>query len=74
VRKQRPLTQIQLTVLTLKLDGATNQSIAEILGIHPATVSCKYSDIKRGIAKGAYNNLPENLSYQQSLPLFKNDI
>lgn len=67
MKKQRPLTEIQLTVLNLKLDGATNDYISQVLGIHPATVSCKYSDIKRGIAKGAYNNLPERINHQGSL-------
>lgn len=58
MKKQRPLTDIQLTVLKMKLEGKTNYQISAVLGIHPDTVSCKYSDLKRGIAKGAYNNLP----------------
>jgi hypothetical protein len=61
MKKQRPLTDIQLTVLKMKLDGKTNYQISDVLGIHPATVSCKYSDLKRGIAKGAYNNLPSEM-------------
>lgn len=61
MKKQRPLTDIQLTVLRMKLDGNSNDQISAVLGIHPATVSNKYSDLKRGIAKGAYNNLPSDM-------------
>lgn len=59
--KQRPLTDIQLTVIRMKHDGRSNAAIAAALSIHPATVSCKWRDIRKGIAKGAYNNLPDDL-------------
>jgi DNA-binding CsgD family transcriptional regulator len=65
--KQRPLTDIQLTVLTLKQLGNTNYAISQVLGCHPDTVSNKWTAIKRGIAKGAYNNVPGNLNTTQDL-------
>jgi len=65
--KQRPLTKIQLTVLTMKLAGDSNDQISHVLSIHPATVSNKYSAIRRGIAKGAYNNLPNELNINGDL-------
>lgn len=57
--KQRPLTSIQLTVLTMKMAGENKYAISQFLGIHPDTVSLKYRAILRGIQKGAYNNLPK---------------
>lgn len=65
--KQRSLTKIQLTVLTMKLAGNSNYAISRVLGIHPDTVSNKYSDIRRGMAKGAYNNLPNELNINGDL-------
>lgn len=58
MNKQRRLTDIQLTVLNMKLAKRTNAEIACVIGVHPATVSCKWRDIQKGIKKGAYNNLP----------------
>lgn len=60
--KQRPLTKIQLTVLTMKLAGNGNYAISQVVGIHPDTVSNKWTAIQKGIAKGAYNNLPDTLN------------
>lgn len=60
--KQRPLTRIQLTVIMMKMHGNNNYAISQVLGIHPDTVSNKWTAIQRGIAKGAYNNLPDHLS------------
>ena len=60
--KQRALTDIQLTVIMMKIHGNNNYAISQVLGIHPDTVSCKWSAINRGIAKGAYNNLPKHLN------------
>lgn len=65
--KQRNLTDIQIIVLMMKLQGNNNYSISQVLGIHPATVSCKWTAIKKGIAKGAYNNLPEHLNASHDL-------
>lgn len=59
--KQRPLTEIQLTVLNMSLGGKSNSEIAYALSIHPDTVSCKRRAIEKGIKKGAYNNLPDHL-------------
>lgn len=59
--KQRPLTQKQLTVLSMKMAGHTNAAISAVIGVHPDTVSNKYSAIVKGIDKGAYNNLPDTL-------------
>lgn len=67
MKKQRPLTKIQMTVLRLKLLGNDNYKIAQVLGIHPDTVSHKYSDIRKGIAKGAYNNLPPEVNLNGDL-------
>ncbi|MGV3581879.1 MAG: LuxR C-terminal-related transcriptional regulator [Methylophilus sp.] len=60
--KQRQLTEIQLSVLTMRLNGKTTNEIASKLGIHPNTVSKKYRAMMRGIAKGAYSNLPAEFS------------
>ena len=60
--KQRALTNIQLTVLTMRMVGRSNYTISAVLGVHPDTVSCKWRAIQKGIAKGAYNNLPESLN------------
>ncbi len=67
MKKQRSLTDIQLTVLTLKNAGNSNYVISQVLGLHPNTVSKKYADIRKGIAKGSYNNLPENINPNGSL-------
>lgn len=56
--KQRALTHTQLTVIQMRMAGNNNSSIAAVIGVHPDTVSNKYCDILKGIAKGAYNNLP----------------
>ena len=45
----------------MSLAGKSNFEIANVLGIHPATVSCKRRDMEKGIKKGAYNNLPDHL-------------
>lgn len=57
--KQRLLTEIQLTVLTMKLAGNSYFEISQVLHIHPATVSGKYAAIRRGISKDAYSNVPD---------------
>lgn len=65
--KQRPLTDIQLTVIRMRMEGKSNQAIGHTLSIHPATVSCKWRAIQKGIAKGAYNNLPDDLCTSKDL-------
>ncbi len=69
--KQRPLTEIQLTVLQMKLSGCSREGIGAKLCIHPDTVSGKYQAIMRGIAKGSYNNLPAE--YRATGDLFDNE-
>lgn len=53
----------------MRLNGKSNNEIASKLGIHPATVNNKYTDIMRGMKKGAYNNLPTE--YSATGDLFK---
>lgn len=60
--KQRALTEIQLMVLTMHMVGKSNIEIGEVISVHPATVSCKLRDIRKGMAKGAYNNLPPEIN------------
>ena len=61
-KKQRNLTDIQLKVIEMKMSRNSNAQIAAVIGVHPDTVSCKWRDIQKGIAKGAYRNLPDHLS------------
>lgn len=56
--KQRPLTDIQRRLLEMDVAGATDAAIAAELGVHVKTVALKRAAIRKGIAKGAYNNLP----------------
>lgn len=65
--KQRALTDIQLTVLKMHFNGRSNLEIAAVIGVHPATVSCKLRDIRKGMAKGAYHNLPQELNLNGDL-------
>jgi len=65
--KQRPLTETQLTVLNMKLNKHSNNEIAAALGIHPDTVSNKWTAIQSGIGKGAYNNIPGHVSFNLDL-------
>lgn len=56
--KQRPLTDKQRKLLELDAAGATDEVIAAELAIHPGTVRAKRAALRRGIAKGAYSDLP----------------
>lgn len=67
LKKQRPLTEVQLVVIHMKMAKKTNDEIAIAVGIHPATVSCKWRAIQKGIAKGAYNNLPTSMNFSGDL-------
>lgn len=55
---QRDLTDKQRRLIEMDVAGATDAAIAEELGIHIKTVQIKRAAIRRGIAKGAYQNLP----------------
>jgi len=65
--KKRALTEMQLTVLNMKLNKHTNNEIASVLGIHPDTVSNKWTAIQLGIKKDAYNNVPGHVSFNMDL-------
>lgn len=55
--KQRQLTDKQRKLLEMQLAGATDHTIAKVLGIHVGTVRLKRAALRRGMSKGIYSNL-----------------
>lgn len=66
--KQRQLTEIQLTVISMDREGRSDHEIAAKLGIHVGTVRLKRAAIRRGVAKNAYSNYSEDT--RQKILLF----
>jgi DNA-binding NarL/FixJ family response regulator len=58
--KQRPLTQAQLKLIQMEREGYGDDAIAQSLGVHVGTVRLKRAAIRRGLAKNAYSNYPED--------------
>lgn len=58
--KQRNLTDIQLRLIEMERQGFGDEAIGRDLGIHEGTVRAKRAAIKRGLAKEAYANYPDD--------------
>ena len=55
--KQRLLTAQQRKLLEMQQTGASDQSIAEAMGINVGTVRLKRAALRRGFAKGLYSDV-----------------